>query len=67
MDSLAEDYRSFVDNIYLKGIPSYPRTEIALKGLIANQNAILEKEKGTLFLSDLKPWLEYYFFRQPIK
>ena len=67
MDSVANDYKTFVDKLYVNGLPAYPSTEAALSGLIANQDDILEAEKNTPYLTDLKPWLEYYLFRKPIK
>ena len=67
MDSIASDYRTFVDQLYVHGLPAYPSTDAALAGLIANQDDILEAEKSTPYLTDLKPWLEYYLLRKPIK
>jgi len=67
MDVIASDYRTFVDQLYVNGLPDYPTTEAALSGLIANQDDILESEKSTPYLTDLKPWLEYYLLRKPIK
>ena len=67
MDKIANDYKTFVDQVYPEGLPAYPATESALNGLIADQDVILEAEKDTLYLSDLKPWLEYYLLRKPIK
>ena len=67
MDSVANDYRTFVDGLYPNGLPAYPSTQAALSGLIANQDDILEAEKNTPYLTDLKPWLEYYLLRKPIK
>ena len=65
MDSIANDYRNFVDGLYYNGLPDYPSTDAALSGLLGNQNDILETEKDTPYLTDLKPWLEYYLFRKP--
>jgi hypothetical protein len=56
-----------VDRLYMNGLPGYPSTDAALAGLFANQDDILEKEKDTPYLTDLKPWLEYYLLRKPIK
>jgi SAM-dependent methyltransferase len=67
MDGIASDYRTFVDQLYVGGLPAYPTTELALSGLIADQDGLLESEKNTPYLTDLKPWLEYYLFRKPIK
>ena len=67
MEGIASDYRRFVDQLYVDGLPGYPTTVNALSGLVANQNDILEKEKDTPYLTDLKPWLEYYLLRKPIK
>jgi hypothetical protein len=67
MDSIANDYKTFVDQIYPGGLPAYPATESAINGLVADQDDILETEKDTLYLTDLKPWLEYYLLRKPIK
>ena len=67
MGSVASDYKTFVDKLYVNGLPAYPSTEAALSGLIANQDDILEAEKNTPYLTDLKPWLEYYLLRKPIK
>ncbi|MBN1453559.1 MAG: spermidine synthase [Anaerolineales bacterium] len=67
MDVIASDYRTFVDQLYVNGLPDYPTTEAALSGLIASQDDILEAEKNTPYLTDLKPWLEYYLLRKPIK
>ena len=67
MEELADDYRSFINQIYLDGLRGYPTVDRALGGLVADQDDILEKETGTLYLTDLKPWLEYYLLRKPIK
>jgi hypothetical protein len=67
MDAIAEEYRTFVNQLYVDGLPAYPNTDLALSGLVANRNDILEAEKNTLYLTDLKPWLEYYLLRKPIK
>ena len=67
MDLIANDYKIFVDQLYPNGLPAYPSTSAALAGLIANQDDILKAEKNTPYLTDLKPWLEYYLFRKPIK
>ena len=67
MENIANDYRTFVDQLYVNGLPGYPTTEKALSGLIRNQNDILEAEKDTPYLTDLKPWLEYYLLRKPVK
>jgi hypothetical protein len=48
-------------------LPGYPTTDKAIAGLIRNQDDILEDEKDTPYLTDLKPWLEYYLLRKPIK
>jgi hypothetical protein len=48
-------------------LPDYPNTESALSGLVANQDDILAAEKNMPYLTDLKPWLEYYLLRKPIK
>ncbi len=66
MDSVASDYKTFVDRLYPNGLPAYPSTEAALSGLIANQDDILKAEKNTPYLTDLKPWLEYYLLRKPL-
>ena len=65
MDGISNDYRILIDQLYVNGLPAYPSTEAALSGLIGNQNDILEMEKNTPYLTDLKPWLEYYLFRNP--
>jgi len=67
MDAIASDYKSFADQLYIDGLSGYPTTENALSGLIADQEVILEAEKNTPYLTDLKPWLEYYLLRKPIK
>ena len=67
MDEIAIEYKTFVDRLYPDGLSSYPVTESALNGRIADQDDILEAEKNTLYLTDLKPWLEYYLLRKPIK
>ncbi len=67
MDVIAKDYKTFVDRLYPDGLPAYPSTEAALAGLIANQDDILKAEKTTPYLTDLKPWLEYYLLRKPLK
>jgi len=67
MESSANDYRLFVDKLYVDGLPDYPNTEAALSGWVANQDDILEVERDTPYLTDLKPWLEYYLLRKPIK
>jgi len=67
MDEIADDYKVFVDKIYENGFHGYPTTEKALSGRTRDQDDILEEEKDTPFLTDLKPWLEYYLFRKPIK
>lgn len=67
MDEVASEYRAFADQIFVDGLPAYPSTESALSGRIADQNDILEAEKNTPYLTDLKPWLEYYLLRKPIK
>ena len=67
MDEVAIEYKTFVDRLYPDGLSSYPATESALNGRIADQDDILEAEKNTLYLTDLKPWLEYYLLRKPIK
>ena len=67
MEGIASEYRMFVDKLYVDGLPDYPTTEAALSGLIADQDDILEAEKNTLYLTDLKPWLEYYLLRKPLK
>lgn len=67
MDLITNDYKTFVDRLYPNGLPAYPSTETALVGLIANQDDILKAEKNTPYLTDLKPWLEYYLLRKPIK
>jgi SAM-dependent methyltransferase len=67
MDSIASEYRSFVDGLYINGLPAYPSTELALSGLLADQADILESQKNRPYLTDLKPWLEYYLLRKPVK
>ena len=67
MDSIAGEYRSFVDGLYIHGLPAYPSTELALSGLLGDQADILESQKNRPYLTDLKPWLEYYLLRKPIK
>ena len=67
MDTIASEYRTFVDTLYVHGLADYPNTEAALSGLIANQDDVLAAEKDTPYLTDLKPWLEYYLLRKPIK
>jgi len=67
MDNIASEYKSFVDQLYANGLPAYPTTELALSGLIADQDDLLESEKNMPYLTDLKPWLEYYLLRKPIK
>ena len=67
MDSVASDYKAFVDGLYPNGLPAYPTIEAALAGLIAKQDDILKAEKNTPYLTDLKPWLEYYLLRKPLK
>jgi len=67
MDAIAGDYRSFADQLYVDGLPGYPTIDNALSGLVANQDDILDREKNTPYLTDLKPWLEYYLLRKPIK
>jgi len=68
MDEIASEYKTFVDALYVNGLPSgYPTTENALSGLTRDQDDILEEEKDTPYLTDLKPWLEYYLLRKPIK
>jgi spermidine synthase len=36
-----------------------------LSKLVADRACILEREAGTPILTDMTPWLEYYFFREP--
>jgi len=60
MDGIASDYKTFVDQIYLNGLPAYPSTDAALSGLVGDRNDILGAESNTPHLTDLKPWLEYY-------
>jgi predicted membrane-bound spermidine synthase len=67
MDVIASDYKTFVDGLYDNGLPAYPVTELALSGLLADQDDLLESEKNTPYLTDLKPWLEYYLLRKPFK
>ena len=67
MDSIARDYQSLVDQLYVNGLSDYPSTDAALSGLVANQDDILENDKEIPYLTDLKPWLEYYLLRKPIK
>ncbi len=67
MDEIASDYKTYVDQLYTAGLPAYPSTQAALFGLLADQGDILESEKNTPYLTDLKPWLEYYLLRKPIK
>jgi hypothetical protein len=67
MDAIASDYKSFVDGLYAYGLPAYPTTDLAMSGLLGNQDDILEAERDTPHLTDLKPWLEYYLLRKPIK
>ena len=67
MDSIARDYQSLVDQLYVNGLSDYPSTDAALSGLVANQDDILENDKDIPYLTDLKPWLEYYLLRKPIK
>ena len=67
MDTIASEYRTFVDTLYVHGLADYPNTEAALSGLIANQDDVLAAEKDTPYLTDLKPWLEYYLLRKPLK
>jgi len=67
MDDIAGDYKSFADQLYVDGLPGYPTTDKALTGLIRKQDEILKTEKDTPYLTDLKPWLEYYLLRKPIK
>ena len=67
MDGLAGDYKALADHLYVEGLSGYPTTDKALSGLIRNQDDILETEKDTPYLTDLKPWLEYYLLRKPIK
>jgi hypothetical protein len=67
MDEIASEYKSLADQLYTNGLPGYPTTDKALSGLIRNQDDILVTEKDTPYLTDLKPWLEYYLLRKPIK
>jgi spermidine synthase len=67
MNSIASDYRILVDGLYSNGLPAYPTTDLALSGLLGDQADILEAEKDTPHLTDLKPWLEYYLLRKPVK
>jgi hypothetical protein len=67
MDGIASDYKSLVDQVYVQGLPDYPSTELALSGLIADQDDLLVSEKKTPYLTDLNPWLEYYLLRKPFK
>ncbi|MDK1081048.1 MAG: fused MFS/spermidine synthase [Anaerolineae bacterium] len=67
MDEVSADYRNLVNQVFTDGLPSYPSTASALSGRYADQDDILEAEKDTPYLSDLKPWLEYYLLRKPIK
>jgi predicted membrane-bound spermidine synthase len=67
MDSIASEYRMFTDGLYVNGLPAYPSTQAALSSLLADQGDILESEKNTPYLTDLKPWLEYYLLSEPIK
>ena len=67
MDEISSAYKTFVDQLYDGGLSAYPNTEPALDGWIADQDDILEFEKNSPYLTDLKPWLEYYLFMIPIK
>jgi len=67
MDDIASDYRTFVNQLYVNGLPAYPSTEAALAGLVADQDDILGIEGNIPYLTDLKPWLEYYLLRKPTK
>ena len=67
MDEIANEYRSFTNQLYVHGLPSYPSTDNAISELIGNQIDILENEQSAPYLTDLKPWFEYYLFRKPIK
>ena len=67
MDGIAKEYKTFVDKIYANGLPAYPSTALALDGFLDNQDDILQSEKDTPYLTDLKPWLEYYLLRKPLK
>jgi len=67
MDGIASDYRTFVDTLYVGGLPDYPNTEAALSSRVADRDDILAAEKNMPYLTDLKPWLEYYLLRKPIK
>ncbi|MGD8403472.1 MAG: fused MFS/spermidine synthase [Anaerolineales bacterium] len=68
MDEIANDYEDFIDRLYVNGLPGgYPTTEKALSGLTRDQDDILKDERDTPYLTDLKPWLEYYLLRKPIR
>ncbi len=67
MDDISSYYKTFVDQIYAGELPVYPSTQAALNGLVADQDDILDISKDLPYLTDLKPWLEYYLLRKPIK
>ena len=67
MDTVAADYIAFVDELYPDGLEGYPQTQSALGGLGEDRDEILATKSHLPYLTDLKPWLEYYLFRKPIK
>jgi predicted membrane-bound spermidine synthase len=67
MEGTASDYRTFVDQLYVNRLPAYPSTEAALVGLVADKDDILGAGSNIPYLTDRKPWLEYYFLRKPTK
>jgi SAM-dependent methyltransferase len=67
MDEATFYYKELVGQIYEDDLPDYPSTDKALSRLGADRNKILEVEKSTPYLIDLKPRLEYYLLRKPIE
>jgi len=67
MDAIVNSYTMLANQIFTDGLPAYPSTDMALSGLVANQDQIFLWEKDSPYLTDLHPHLEYYLLNVPTK
>ncbi len=67
MDQAVANYLPLAHSIFGDSMTSFPSSEYVLSRshFSRNRDQILVDEKNNKILSDLTPWLEYYFFVHP--
>ncbi len=63
--SVTASYLENSEGLYLEGTQDALAVEGILEDRIAESAEILAAESDTPILTDMQPWLEYYFFHQP--